>query len=97
MLRLDAPPADQAATPVGRGVDGVRLHVLDDRRRLHGVGELVEIAVRSNPLPLGYVAASRLLAADDRAAVGFWLVWTRSAEALRRLVKRPAAPADATV
>lgn len=41
--------------PVGRGSGGFQLLIVDRDRRLKGIGEVGEVAVRSNLLSLGYV------------------------------------------
>jgi amino acid adenylation domain-containing protein len=41
--------------PVGRGIEGFQLIVVDDQRRPRGPGEVGEIAVRSPYLSLGYL------------------------------------------
>jgi amino acid adenylation domain-containing protein len=41
--------------PVGHGIDGFQLVVVDDQRRPRGLGEVGEIAVRSPYLSLGYL------------------------------------------
>jgi amino acid adenylation domain-containing protein len=41
--------------PLGRGIDEVELLVLDRHRRLAGIGELGELAIRSPHLALGYL------------------------------------------
>jgi len=45
--------------PVGRGIDGFQLLVVDGRRRPCGVGEVGEIAVRSPYLSLGYLGGGQ--------------------------------------
>ncbi|MBP6878494.1 MAG: AMP-binding protein [Phenylobacterium sp.] len=57
---------DWKYAPVGTGSDGFQVFVVDADRRQVGVGELGEIAVRSNYLSLGYVRDGRVLAPDDR-------------------------------
>jgi len=54
--------------PVGSGIDGFQLLVVDEQRRPLGVGAPGEIAVRSNYLSLGYVADGRPVPPDDRGA-----------------------------
>ncbi|MBU1516828.1 MAG: amino acid adenylation domain-containing protein [Alphaproteobacteria bacterium] len=41
--------------PVGLGIDGFQLIVVDDERQPRGIGEVGEIAVRSSYLSLGYL------------------------------------------
>ncbi|MDB5424052.1 MAG: hypothetical protein JWQ29_1468, partial [Phenylobacterium sp.] len=66
---FDAADAGNAAcVPIGMGTDGAQVLVVDAARRPLGVGELGEIAVRSNHLSLGYVQAGRVVADDDRGA-----------------------------
>jgi len=55
-----------AVVPVGVGIPGVQLLVVDAARRPLGVGEVGEIAVRSNYLSLGYVQAGRVAVDDSR-------------------------------
>jgi len=54
------------AVPVGKGANGAQLLVVDAARDPLGVGEVGEIAVRSNFLSLGYVAGGEIVTADDR-------------------------------
>lgn len=61
-----AGPAAGVAYPVGRGVGGAQLLVVGKGGKLAGVGEVGEVAVRSNHLCLGYVKAGRLVAPADR-------------------------------
>jgi len=49
------PGAPWRHVPVGRGIDGFQLIVVDDDRRPRGPGEVGEIAVRSPYLSLGYL------------------------------------------
>lgn len=59
---------DWKTLPVGKGVAGFQLAIVDEERRQKGVGEVGEIAVRSNLLSLGYVEDGHIVdAAADRA------------------------------
>jgi amino acid adenylation domain-containing protein len=58
--------ANAATVPVGVGTEGFQLLVVDAARQPVGVGELGEIAVRSNYLSLGYVQAGRIAPDEDR-------------------------------
>lgn len=60
--------AQWAATPIGRGPEGVQLLVLGPDGRQRGVGELGEIAVRSAFLTLGDLDAGRIRPAADRVS-----------------------------
>ena len=63
--------ANWAAAPIGVGVDGFQLLVVDPATKAPlGIGEVGEIAVRSNFLSLGYVDAGRIVAPTDRGADG---------------------------
>jgi amino acid adenylation domain-containing protein len=68
-FRLDDDPTWKSV-PLGKGSDGFQLLVVDSLRRPVGVGELGEIAVRSNYLSLGYVEAGRVTPAADRGREG---------------------------
>jgi amino acid adenylation domain-containing protein len=50
--------------PVGKGARGFQILIVDKDRRQKGVGEVGEIAVRSNFLSLGYVEGGRLKARE---------------------------------
>jgi amino acid adenylation domain-containing protein len=56
--------------PVGRGAAGAQLVVVGTEGRAQGVGELGEIAVRSNNLSLGYVIDGRIEPPTDRMEDG---------------------------
>jgi amino acid adenylation domain-containing protein len=62
--------ADRVSVPVGSGIDGVQLLVVDADRRPVGIGEVGEIAVRSNYLSLGELRNGRLAPPDDRGVDG---------------------------
>jgi len=64
-LRCDGPLGGRVV-PVGRGVNGAQVFVIDAAGRQAGVGETGEIAVRSNFLSLGYVEAGRIVPPADR-------------------------------
>lgn len=64
-FRLDGDPTWRSI-PVGFGSDGFQLLIVDKDRRPLGVGEVGEIAVRSNYLSLGYVEAGRVAPPQDR-------------------------------
>ncbi len=49
------PPAFEGPAPVGRGIDGVQLLVLNDAGKLAGIDEEGEIVVRTPYLSLGYL------------------------------------------
>jgi amino acid adenylation domain-containing protein len=66
----DAAAAGGRNVPIGRGVNGAQLLVVDPKGRLVGVGEAGEVAVRSNYLSLGYVDAGRIVPPGDRAEGG---------------------------
>jgi len=66
----DADKAGGRNVPIGRGVNGAQVLVLDARGRQAGVGEAGEIAVRSNYLSLGYVEAGRIVPPGDRGPDG---------------------------
>lgn len=51
----DGPLAPGSRVPLGRGIDGVQLLVLDPQGRLCGIGELGEIVVRTRWLARGYL------------------------------------------
>ncbi len=63
--RLD-PSVPWRSAPLGTGSEGAQLFVVGADRRPLGVGEVGEIAVRSNWLSLGYVEAGRILPPGDR-------------------------------
>jgi len=46
---------EREVLPLGRGIDEVELLVLDRQRRVAGIGELGELAIRSQHLALGYL------------------------------------------
>ncbi len=46
---------EREVLPLGRGIDEVELLVLDRQRRVAGIGELGELAIRSHHLALGYL------------------------------------------
>ncbi|RIL12524.1 non-ribosomal peptide synthetase [bacterium] len=48
-------PAPAAAVPIGRGIDGVQLLVLNAGGRLAGIGEVGEVHVRGPQLARGYL------------------------------------------
>jgi amino acid adenylation domain-containing protein len=52
--------------PIGRGVNGAQLLVVDAEGRPVGVGEAGEVAVRSSYLSLGYIEAGRVVPPLDR-------------------------------
>jgi amino acid adenylation domain-containing protein len=52
--------------PLGRAVEGVQLAVVGPDLQPVGIGELGEIAVRSNWLSLGYLEQGRILPTNDR-------------------------------
>jgi surfactin family lipopeptide synthetase A len=52
--------ADRSEVPIGRGIDGVQLLVLNDGGMLCGIGELGEIQVRTRYLSRGYLADDAL-------------------------------------
>lgn len=52
--------------PIGRGVNGAQILVLDAKGRPAGIGEAGEIAVRSSYLSLGYVDAGRVVPPVER-------------------------------
>jgi len=56
--------------PIGRGVNGTQVFVLDAKGRQAGIGEAGEVAVRSNYLSLGYVEAGRIAPPGDRGPEG---------------------------
>jgi amino acid adenylation domain-containing protein len=58
-----SPEAVPAVVPLGRGIDGVQLLVLDPAGAPAGVGEVGEIAVRTPYLSLGYLNDAALTAA----------------------------------
>lgn len=58
--------ADLASTPIGGGVPGFQLMVVDAERKPVGVGQMGEIAVRSNLLSLGYVRQGQIVVDTDR-------------------------------
>lgn len=63
--------ANWTAAPIGVGSDGFQLLVVDPVTKVPvGIGEVGEIAVRSNLLSLGYVEAGRIRAPTDRGARG---------------------------
>lgn len=64
-FRLDGDPTWRSA-PIGFGSDGFQLLIVDKNRQPLGLGEVGEIAVRSNYLSLGYVEAGRVVAPEDR-------------------------------
>ncbi|HTG35649.1 MAG TPA: non-ribosomal peptide synthase/polyketide synthase [Thermoanaerobaculia bacterium] len=51
---------EEGILPVGRGIDGVQLLVLNRRDRLAGIGELGEICVRTPYLSRGYLGDAAL-------------------------------------
>ena len=53
-------PADRERIPLGRGIDGVQLLVLNAEEGLAGVGELGEICIRSPYLSSGYLGDEEL-------------------------------------
>lgn len=69
VFRLDGDPTWKSV-PLGKGSEGFQLFVVDAQKRPVGIGELGEIAVRSNYLSLGYVAAGRVAPAGDRGHSG---------------------------
>lgn len=69
VFRLDGDPTWKSV-PLGKGSSGFQLLVVDGRKRPVGIGELGEIAVRSNYLSLGYVEAGWVLPATDRGRSG---------------------------
>src|SRR6185436_11508019 len=62
------PTAPAGAGPLGRGIDGVQLLVLNPAGHLAGIGELGEIAIRTPYLAQGYLgdpaATAERFAAD---------------------------------
>jgi amino acid adenylation domain-containing protein len=56
------------SVPIGKGSEGFQLLIVDDTRAAKGIGELGEIAVRSNFLSLGYVEDGVLRLPEDRSA-----------------------------
>ena len=61
------------SVPLGRGIPGVQLLVLDRRRGLAGIGELGEIAIRTPCLARGYLdpaATAEKFVPDPGASVG---------------------------
>ncbi len=69
---------DWKTVPVGRGSGGFQLLIVDRERRVKGIGEVGEIAVRSNLLSLGYVVGGEIQASTSGEAYytgdrGFYL------------------------
>ncbi|MBU1375357.1 MAG: amino acid adenylation domain-containing protein [Alphaproteobacteria bacterium] len=58
------------AVPIGKGIEGFQLLVLNAQGDPVGVGEAGEIAVRSHYLSLGYVQAGRIAPLGDTPAEG---------------------------
>lgn len=56
---------DWKSVPIGKGSDGFQIFTVDAARRQKGIGEIGEIAVRSNYLSLGYVQAGEIQPAPD--------------------------------
>ncbi len=52
--------ADWTALPIGKGSGGYQLAIVNAERQLMGIGEVGEIAVRSNLLSLGYVEKGQI-------------------------------------
>jgi amino acid adenylation domain-containing protein len=59
LSELGPAPSDDVTIPIGRGIDGAQLLVVDEQARLCEVGEVGEIWIRSPYLSLGYLDGER--------------------------------------